>query len=97
MAPEMGLGKTDHKISIYYTGDRLAPRTEVQPSSVISTRSPESIVGRYDYGGPVLRVTVRDGHAYVQLSGEPRYEIFPESDTHIFLEGGGCPSHVCER
>ena len=30
-------------------------------------------------------VTAEDGHLYVQMGGQPKCEIFPESETKFFL------------
>jgi hypothetical protein len=37
-----------------------------------------------DYGGAILTVTRDDTHLYAQLTGQPRFEIFPKSETDYF-------------
>jgi CubicO group peptidase (beta-lactamase class C family) len=41
-------------------------------------------VGRYDYHGAILTVTVENGHLFAQLSGQAKYEIFPQSADEFF-------------
>jgi CubicO group peptidase (beta-lactamase class C family) len=73
-----------HEMAEYFIGDQLAPRPANKVDRNISSKALHAITGRYDYGGPVMRVTIEDSHAYAQLSGQPRYEIFPRSETEFF-------------
>ena len=41
-------------------------------------------VGRYDYGGAVLTVSTEKGKLFAQLSGQPKFEIFPRNDDTFF-------------
>ncbi len=43
-----------------------------------------SIVGRYDYHGPILTVTADGGHIFAQLGVQPKFEIFAKTDTEYF-------------
>jgi hypothetical protein len=48
----------------------------------------EAYAGRYDYsegkGKIILTVTLEGGRLYAQLTGQPRFEIFPKSETEFF-------------
>lgn len=45
----------------------------------------EKYVGKYEYpGGVVMTVTREDNHLYAQLTGQPRYEIFPKAEHQFF-------------
>ncbi len=68
----------------FYLGEQLAPRSSTVVTTSISSKALDAIAGRYDYGQAVMRVTIGDGRAYAQLSGQPRYEIFPKSETEFF-------------
>lgn len=47
------------------------------------------IVGKYDMGGgTVMTVTTVTNRAFAQITGRPRFEIFPESDRNYFVPGG---------
>jgi len=67
-----------------YLGDKLAPRTINKANPNVSSKAFDAITGLYDYGKAVMRVTAEAGHAYAQLSGQPRFEIFPKSETEYF-------------
>ena len=43
-----------------------------------------TLVGRYDYGGPVLTVTEDGDHLLAQLGAQQKFEIFPKSETEFF-------------
>ncbi len=43
-----------------------------------------AIVGRYDYGGPILTVTEDGDHLFAQLGLQPNFEIFPKSESEFF-------------
>jgi hypothetical protein len=44
------------------------------------------LVGRFDYGGgrAILTVTREGDHLFAQLTGQPRFEIFPKSPSEFF-------------
>jgi len=45
----------------------------------------DRLVGKYDYGnGAVLTVTREGNHVFAQLTGQRKFEIFPESETEYF-------------
>lgn len=63
-----------------------APRIEEPPVAEVSTESLEAVVGRYDYGagGAVMTVTREGKRVFAQLTGQPRLEIFPKSESEFF-------------
>jgi CubicO group peptidase (beta-lactamase class C family) len=54
------------------------------PSTTVSHAVLAEIVGRYDYGGPVLTVTEEGDHVYAQLGPQRKFEIFPKSESEFF-------------
>ena len=47
------------------------------------------IVGKYDLGGgAVMTVTTETNHVFAQITGHPRFEMFPKSDRNFFVPGG---------
>jgi len=47
----------------------------------------ETYAGRYQFAPAVLLTIARtDSHLFAQLTGQPAFEIFPESDTRFFLK-----------
>jgi CubicO group peptidase (beta-lactamase class C family) len=67
-----------------YLGEKLAPRGGRAVGTNISPSALAALVGRYDYGGAIMTVTQKDSHLYAQLAGQPRFEIFPKSDSEFY-------------
>jgi len=83
-APGADPGRLAHLVAEIYLGDKLEPRSIPIANQSVSPKAFEAVVGRYDYGGAILTVTREDTHLYAQLTGQPRFEIFPKSDTNYF-------------
>ena len=62
-------------------GAELDPRPR---AVLVSTSALEPLVGRYDYGQAVLMVEREGTHLFAQLGTQPRFEIFPKSETEFF-------------
>ena len=46
----------------------------------------DAYVGRYQLVENLVFTVTRQGdRLFVQLTGQPRFEVFPESETHFFL------------
>ena len=73
-----------HQVGMFYLGEQLAPRSTHKVDSTVSSKALDAITGRYDYGQAVMTVTVEGSKAYAQLSGQPKFEIFPKSETDFF-------------
>ncbi|MGO8701583.1 MAG: serine hydrolase [Limisphaerales bacterium] len=71
-------------VTQFYLGEKLAPRGGHEVSTNISPAALDAVAGRYDYGGPILTVTKEGSRLYAQLGDQPRFEIFPKSDTEFF-------------
>jgi hypothetical protein len=67
-----------------YLGEKLAPRGSRAVSTNVPPAVLDALVGRYDYGGPIMTITKEGNHLYAELGGQPRFEIFPKSDTEFF-------------
>jgi len=53
----------------------------------IDARLYERYAGRYQFApSAVLTITRTDAHLFAQLTGQPAFEIFPESETRFFLK-----------
>jgi hypothetical protein len=47
-------------------------------------RAFDAVVGRYDYGMGILTVTKEGDKVFAQLTSQPKFEIFPKSETEFF-------------
>jgi len=63
-----------------------APRIEDTKEAKIDPALFASLIGRYDYsaGKAILTVTREGDHLFAQLTGQPKFEIFPKSPTEFF-------------
>ena len=62
-----------------------APRLEQKSVAQINTATYSHYVGEYDYGhGAILTITKEGGQLLAQMTGQPKFEIFPQSKTKFF-------------
>jgi CubicO group peptidase (beta-lactamase class C family) len=62
-------------------GLELQPR----PKAIkVPQRALELLAGRYDYGQSIMTVSREGEHLFAQLTFQPRFEIFPKSETEFF-------------
>jgi hypothetical protein len=71
-----------HELVEIYLSDKLAPRPVANKE--VSPKAFDSVVGRYDYGGPIMTVTREGDHLFAQIGGQPKLEIFATSATEFF-------------
>lgn len=50
----------------------------------VDKKSFADLAGRYDYKNAVMTVTVEDDRLYAQLTGQPKFEIFPSAPDEFF-------------
>jgi CubicO group peptidase (beta-lactamase class C family) len=82
--PGVDPGGLSHEIAELCLADKLAPRETVQIDPARLSSALDAIAGRYDYGMAILTVTREGNKAFGQLTGQPRFEIFPKSETNFF-------------
>ena len=73
-----------HEIAELYLGEKLTPRETPKLDTKVSPKSFDAAVGRYDYGMGILTVTKEGDKVFAQLTGQPKFEIFPKSETEFF-------------
>jgi CubicO group peptidase (beta-lactamase class C family) len=74
------------KLILHQDGlDLDAPRAKDLVEAKVNPAVYDGLAGQYDYGnGAVLTVTREGDHLFAQLTGQPKFEIFPESETNYF-------------
>lgn len=77
-------GNIAHGIEALYASERIPVKhKEVQ----LDPRSLDQFVGRYELeAGSVLSITRSGEHLWLKATGQPRYQMFPESPTDFFLK-----------
>lgn len=83
--PGLDFSNLLHDITEMFLGGELAAENvpEIKP---VSDPALAAIVGRYQAGRGVLEVTKQGSQVFVQLTGQPAFEIFPKSETEFFLK-----------
>ena len=63
-----------------------APKIKDQPVAAVDPATYEAFTGKYDYGQgkAVLTVTREGNQLFAQMTGQPKFEIFPSSATEFF-------------
>jgi hypothetical protein len=81
----MDPGVGAHEIAEIYFWEQMEARESFAVDTTVDPSVYDDYVGRYDYGqGAVLTVTREGNRLFAQLSGQPRFEIFPRSETEFF-------------
>lgn len=63
-----------------------APRLEDLKEAKVDPATYDAFVGKYDYGAgkTILTVSREGNHLFAQLTGQPKFEIFPRSAAEFF-------------
>jgi len=83
-APEVEPSALAHALAEVYLGTKLEPRAITKVNKNVPPSAFEAVAGRYDYGGAIATFTHEGDHLYAQLAGQPRFEVFPKSETEYF-------------
>lgn len=67
-----------------YLWEEMKPIPVSAVATDVDPRTYNELAGRYDYGAAVLIVTVEDNRLFAQLTGQPKFEIFPKSASKFF-------------
>jgi len=82
--PGVDPGQLSQLITEIYLGEKLQSLPALVANKTVSPSSFDALVGRYDYGNAILTVERQSDRLYAQLTGQPRFEIFPQSETNFF-------------
>ena len=78
-------GEISHVIHHQGGQTLTAPRLEQKNVEQINTATYSDYVGEYDYGhGAILTITKEGDQLLAQMTGQPKFEIFPQSETKFF-------------
>ena len=68
----------------------MKPRPRYEEDKSVDPTTFAAYVGRYDYMGAVMDVALEGKQLTAQLTGQPRFPIFPLGRQPVFLESGRC-------
>jgi CubicO group peptidase (beta-lactamase class C family) len=77
-------GEVSRKIAEKFLETDIKALPPLKENAAIDPKTYPEFAGRYDYQGAVLTVIAEGDHLYAQLTGQPRYEIFPSAPDEFF-------------
>jgi CubicO group peptidase (beta-lactamase class C family) len=75
--------------AVHHQGGRTlkVPKLKDEPVAKVDPAVYDAYVGEYEIENVgKLTVTKDDGHLYAQLASQPKFEVFPRSETEFFLK-----------
>ena len=86
LPPPLGLAPSaiSHALAEKFLEDEIKKLPPLTEDKSIDPKTFAAYVGRYDYKGAILTATVEDGHLFAQLTGQPKFEIFPKAADEFF-------------
>jgi len=61
-----------------------APRLEDVKAAKVDAKVYDAYIGKYDYSKAIMTVTREGNQLFAQITGQPKFEIFPKSETEFF-------------
>jgi CubicO group peptidase (beta-lactamase class C family) len=83
-APGMGASQLSSQIQEIFFWEQMKPQESVKVDKTVSANKYDDYVGRYDYGGAIMKIRREGDHLFAQLAGQPEFEIFPKSENEFF-------------
>lgn len=83
-APEAAPAVVTQALPKRFLAEEIARLPAPVESTSIDPKSYPAFAGRYDYEGAVMSITVEKDHLYAQLTGQPKFEIFPQGPDEFF-------------
>lgn len=84
--PSMTPGAVAQRLAEIFLADDMAPTPDRKIDTSVDPAIYDRYVGRYDYGSAVMTVTRQDDKLMTRITGQPTFELFPESETKFFLK-----------
>jgi len=84
--PAMTPGAVAKRLAEIFLADDMAPTPDRQVDTTVDPAIYDRYVGRYDYGSAVMTVSRQGDKLMTRITGQPTFELFPESETKFFLK-----------
>ena len=88
--PDLSPDEVVELVADAFLWQEMKPRPEYEEDKTVDPATFAAYVGRYDYMGAVMDVVLEAGNSTAQLTGQPRFPIFPLGGNKILLESGRC-------
>ena len=79
-------GEVTHAVHTQAGQTFEAPKMEEEAVAEVDPSILETYVGEYDLNGTAVNITLEDAQLYLQVTGQPKFEIYPRSATEFFMK-----------
>lgn len=79
-------GKVTHILHRQSGREIKAPKLKEETPIKVDPKILDAYVGEYDLNGTPTVISREDDRLYIQVAGQPKFELFPRSDTEFFLK-----------
>ena len=83
-APGLAPAGISHSLAEKLLADEIKKLPPLTEDKTVDPKTFPAFAGRYDYQGAILTVSVENDHLFAQLTGQPKFEIFPKSADEFF-------------
>jgi len=83
-APALAPAAITHELAKHFLAEEIAKLPPKAEDKSVDPKTYAALVGRYDYQGAIMTVTVENDRIYAQLTGQEKLEIFPEAPDQFF-------------
>jgi hypothetical protein len=83
-APALAPAAVTHELAKHFFADDIAKLPPIVEDKSVDPKTYTAYVGRYDYQGELMTVTVEKDRIYSQITGQPTFEIFPKGPDEFF-------------
>jgi len=73
-----------HELAKHFLDEEIKNAPLPKEDKTIDPRTYYAYVGRYDYAGGIMTVTVEDNRLFAQITRQERFEIFPRGTDDFF-------------
>ncbi len=81
-SPGIDPGGLANDVAEIYLWEQMKPRDSVMTNATVAANAYDDYVGQYVYA--ILTVTKEGDRLFAELTGQPKFEIFPKSETEFF-------------
>ena len=83
-APGHSPGEISRSIAEKLLADEIKKLPPLTEDKSVDPKTFSAYIGRFDYQAGILTTTVEGDHLFAQLTGQPKYEIFPKGEDEFF-------------
>ncbi len=84
--PEMAPGLVANWLAEIFLAKEMEPARARTTDETVDPNLYDRYVGRYDYGAAVMTISRKGDKLMTRISGQPEFELFPESEAKYFLK-----------